>query len=149
MKAIAELLTPERIVDLSQQDKNAILARLADVAATHPAVHDRDELLEKILAREQLMSTGIGIGLAVPHARLDSVDEFVIALGRSREGIEYGALDGQPVHLVFLIAAPEVAREEYLRLLARITLHLKDPECFKRVLEAPTAADVQALLSEE
>jgi PTS system nitrogen regulatory IIA component len=147
MKAIAELLAPERIVEFAQQDKEAVLARLVDVAATHPAVHDRDELLTSIMAREALMSTGIGIGLAVPHARLASVDEFVITLGRAQGGIEFDALDGKPVQLVFLIAAPEVAREEYLRLLARIALHFKDPEYFARVLAAETPAAVHALLA--
>ena len=98
---------------------------MIDVLATSAQVRDKDELADAVFKREAIMSTGIGLGMAVPHVRIASVDELVMAIGISRPGIhDYASLDDKPVHLVFLIAAPKGQHAEYLRLLSGLFVTL-------------------------
>ena len=149
MKPIADLLTPERIVDLDTVQKSDALRTLTRLIARFSAIPDADLLLQRIIEREALMSTGIGIGIAVPHTRLDGITDFVIALGRSKTGIEYDALDGKPVHLIFMIIAPEISRSEYLKLLARITVRLKDRTFYDAIMTADLPTDIYNLLARD
>ena len=149
MKPIADLLTPERIVDLDTVQKSDALRTLTRLIARFSAIPDADLLLQRIIEREALMSTGIGIGIAVPHTRLDGITDFVIALGRSKTGIEYDALGGKPVHLIFMIIAPEISRSEYLKLLARITVRLKDRTFYDAIMTADLPTDIYNLLARD
>ena len=96
------------------------------VLADSPEIRDKDELARAVFRREELMSTGIGLGLAVPHVRLASVRSMVMAVGVVPGGLaDYPSLDDKPVRLVFLIAAPEGRHADYLRLLAAISSRAK------------------------
>ncbi len=119
-------LTPERVCFLESTTKDAALRDMIAVLATSQRVHDQDALTDAVFKREDIMSTGIGLGLAVPHVRIASVSELVMAIGISRPGIsDYVSLDDKPVHVVFLIAAPEGQHFEYLKLLAAISSRAK------------------------
>jgi len=120
-------LTPDRVCFLKATKKSAGLVELIDVLALSPIITDKATLTEAVFKRESIMSTGIGLGLAVPHVRIASVNTLVMAVGISRAGIDdYVSLDDKPVHLVFLIAAPEGQHVEYLRLLSAISSRAKD-----------------------
>jgi len=141
--SLESIIPPERVVLLEARSKDDVLRELASVIAKSEEVGDADRLLEAIYERERIMSTGIGLGIAIPHAKIPSVRDFVVALGRSEKGIEFNSLDGKPVHFVVMIAGPDDQQERYLQLLARITLKLKDAAVRRRLTEA---GDVDAVL---
>lgn len=145
---ISSVLDPQRVVFFEQGSKETVLAGLADVLAGAPQVHDRDELLSQIHRREELMSTGIGLGLGVPHVRLNSVDDVVMAVGVCRKPIEdYGALDGEPVRLVFMIAAHTDQHAKHIKLLSALSQCLKDEAARDRIYTAKEPDEVFAVLS--
>ncbi len=144
---IASVFDAKRILIIEQATKPEVLDALVDCLADTPQVKDRDDLKKGIFKREELMSTGIGFGVAIPHVRLDSVDDIVAAAAVCRQPIEdYASLDNQPVRLVFMIAAGQSQHDTYLRLLAMLAEQLKkeqfrsklisaaDPESFYRIL---------------
>jgi mannitol/fructose-specific phosphotransferase system IIA component (Ntr-type) len=145
---LAEHLSPSRILALRGRTKDDVLRELVAVAAEEPGVRDHDGLLRAIFARERILSTGIGLGIAVPHAKLESVDEFVVAVGISGEGVDFGAIDENPAHVIVLIAAPEGRQRDYLGLLAQVTVTLKDAETRGRIIAAVgDPAEVHRLLT--
>ena len=144
--SLENIIPPERVTLLQSIDKDGALRELADTIANAAEVQDADRLLEAIFEREKIMSTGIGLGIAIPHAKIPSVTEFVVALGKSAKGIEFNSLDGKPVHFVVMIAGPDDQQERYLQLLARITLKLKDAGVRRRLTEADNVDDILAAL---
>ena len=103
---ISELLKPSLIkVDLKSDDKDELFEEMVQMFVNHDLLADRDVALEAIRGREAKMSTGIGKGLALPHGRVKELNGLLMALGISRQGIEYDALDGQPVHVVIMVLA--------------------------------------------
>ncbi|NIA20558.1 MAG: PTS transporter subunit EIIA [Anaerolineaceae bacterium] len=147
MIQLSKLLTPQRVCILKGADKESVLAELVDRLATSSAVHDPETLLEALLAREQIISTGIGFGIAVPHAKIASVDDVVLAVGVSLAGISYGSLDDKPVHIVVMIVAGAGQQDQYIRTLARVMLVLKNPKNRERLVVAGNAADVYEILA--
>ena len=131
---IFKVLKADRIVVVDSASKLEILDRLIDVLADTPEVHDPDALTVAIARREEMMSTGIGRGLAIPHVRIDQVSDIVMAVGLVRDGVsDYDSLDGEPVKLVFMIAARTDQHEEHLKLLSQISSALKK-EAFLKIL---------------
>ena len=126
MYQLSELLPPTCIVNLETTDKASALQRLLDVLAETRAIKERVAAEEAIMSREVLMSTGVGYGIAVPHARLGTVDEFACALGISQDGINYSSIiDDRPVKLVCMIVGPNGKHDEYLKILAMLMRFLK------------------------
>jgi PTS system nitrogen regulatory IIA component len=124
MPSLSLLLSPDTIVDSGSADREAVLEALAQAGARASAV-DATKLLEAVHEREKLMSTGFGDGMAMPHVRLAGVKRFTTVLGRSRPGVEFGAIDGKPVRLFLLVVGPEADRDGYKKLLARAANFLK------------------------
>ncbi|RKY65015.1 MAG: PTS sugar transporter subunit IIA [Candidatus Latescibacterota bacterium] len=147
MNGLSDLISPDRIVWLSSDTKEEVLRELVDVISRAPQIGDRDELLKAVLEREKIMSTGIGLGIAVPHAKIESVSDFVIAIGISRKGVEFDSLDNKPVHIVVMIAGPADQQDRYIRILAKVVLALKDPKVRETVLKAETPQEVLRALS--
>jgi PTS system nitrogen regulatory IIA component len=143
---IVPYLAPARIVDLAAATKEEALAEICRAAASSPAVRDAAALAAAVREREAVMSTGIGLGIAVPHAKIPSVHEFLLAVGRSRKGIDFQALDGGPVHLVVLIAGPEEKQSRYLQILAGVTLRLKSADVRRALMDAAGPAEVMRVL---
>lgn len=144
-----QLIDPSRIVDLQAVNKEQALKELVDVMAESPHVTDSKALLEKILEREKLISTGVGIGVALPHVKIPSVRDFVVAIGRSQRGLDFQSLDDKPVHIVVMIGANDSQSGEFLKLMAKIVLRLKDKEFRRRVLLAKTPEDIRDLFIAE
>ena len=115
--------------ELSSSDKDGVLFELASGVAACGLVRDTRPLLEMLKSRERLGSTGIGHGIAVPHGRSLAVPRLVAGFGRHAEGVAWGAVDGKPVHLVFLILAPPLEQPNlYLPFLGRIVESVHDPD---------------------
>lgn len=139
-------LDASRVLDLAANTKDEVLSELVEAAARSSAVEDRDALLDAVRERESKLSTGIGLGIAVPHARIDSVREFVVAVGRHAQGLEFGSIDGRPVHIVVLIVGPREAKMPYLELLAQLSKRLKLENVRSEVRGDSTPEDVVRLL---
>jgi mannitol/fructose-specific phosphotransferase system IIA component (Ntr-type) len=107
-----------------------------------------DRALAAVLERERLGSTAIGKGVAVPHARLDELPRILVAFGYSAGGVEFNALDGEPVHLIFLVIAPKTGAEEYLNIMQRITRLVQNDDFRRFVAAAHTSAQVTDLVRE-
>ena len=137
-------------LDLSGHDRELVLRELVDRIPgilEHP--NTREKLLRALHEREQLHSTGIGDGVALPHARnalVGLVDRPVIVFGRHTEGIPYGAIDGKPAQLFFLIVAPTVT--QHLAVLARISRVLRDPKLRQSLLLATAPEQIAILIRE-
>ena len=109
-------------------DKEAVIRELVELLVQTGSIKDKDvnRLVQILLNRESLGSTGIGQGVAIPHGKSDCVTKLVAAFGVSREGVNFDSLDGEPVHIFFLLIAPEDSAGPHLKALARISRLLKD-----------------------
>jgi mannitol/fructose-specific phosphotransferase system IIA component (Ntr-type) len=142
-----EHLSASRVGDLVGKTKDAVLEEMVGLVCTSDAVADRAALLGAVKERERVLSTGIGLGIAIPHAKIPGVSRFVVAVGRHAHGIDFDAIDGKPVHLVVLIAGPQDAQDRYLRLLARLSGRLKQDEVRRRILAAKTTQEIVSILN--
>ena len=140
-------LDPARVRDLVAKTKDSALEEMVGLVCTSDAVTDRAALLSAVRERERVLSTGIGLGIAIPHAKIPGVSRFVVAVGRQPAGIEFDAIDGRPVTLVVLIAGPQDAQDRYLRLLARLSGRLKQDDVRKKILAAKTTDEIVGILS--
>lgn len=143
---VYKYLSPDRIIDIKADTKKEALEELIDVIAASPKISDKRKFAKKIFAREKLMSTGIGYGIAIPHIRDDSVNDFVIALGRKKEGLKYESIDMEPVRLIFMIGGNESQKKDYIRLLSKLTLRLKNKEFKNNLLTAETPAKIYQVI---
>lgn len=140
--SLEHIVGRDRVTFLEARTKQDALEEMVSLVARSEEVSDRQALLDAIVEREEIMSTGIGLGLAVPHAKIASVRDFVVGFGKAPVGLEFNALDGKPVHFVVLIAGPDDQQERYLQLLARITLKLKEQSVRRRLAEAQTVDEI-------
>ncbi len=147
---IMEMLKVEFIIDeLKATNKRDVLTELIAVIAKGEGSFDPEAMLRVFWEREQLGSTGIGDGIAIPHGKLAGLDETVLAFGRSRKGVAFEALDGKPVHLFFLLAAPENSAGRHLKALAKISRMLKDGVFRKNLLEANGHDDFVRIIAQK
>src|SRR5436309_10665323 len=149
MKVI-DFLQPQRIIaHMSARTKPAVLTELSNhLAAQEPGV-DAGTLHRVLEEREQLASTAIGDGIAIPHGKLDSVGRLVGALGRAVDGIEFESIDGKPTHLIFMLVAPASSTGVHLKALARLSRLFRDAEFRARLLAAPTREAMFQVISDE
>lgn len=150
MHNLGEMISEDRVIDLKAETKEEALRELVALMAKSDCVTEKDALLRAILEREKTLSTGVGIGVAVPHAMIPEVTDFVIAIGRSHKGIEFDALDEKPVLLIVMIAASaRQSRGEYLKVLARLMQKLRNKEFRRRVMFAKSPREIRgAFLAE-
>lgn len=144
-----KMLSEDRVIDLISSKKENILKELAQIISTSKAVGNRMDFYKAVVEREKIVSTGIGMGIAIPHAKEGSVSDFVIALGRKPEGVNFESLDGQPVNLVLMVAAPEKQNDDFLRILSKIVLILKNSKFRKKILEARSSSEVVHLFKDK
>ena len=138
---ISDLLIKDRInLDVQSSDKTGIIRELAKLHEKTGVLNDYEGYVNALMAREAQSSTGIGEGIAIPHAKTEFVKEPALAMGRKKEGIEYDSLDGEPATLFFMIAAPDGANNTHIETLARLSQLLLDDD-FKAALENAATAD--------
>lgn len=130
------------LMNLEAADKDAAIKELAKCLSSSGKVLKENKFVKDVLERENLGSTGIGNGIGIPHARTDAVKGFVVAFGKSAEGIEFRALDGEKVNLVFLMGADPAELNLYLRILAELSKLLMNAAFRQELMSAKSAADV-------
>jgi mannitol/fructose-specific phosphotransferase system IIA component (Ntr-type) len=144
------MLTPDRVlVPLNARDKQGIIAELADRLVSRVG-GDRETVLRAIEERESVLSTGVGFGVAIPHARSSAVRELAIVGGVSAEPVPYDSIDGEPVRLFFLIVGPESSAGLHVKILSRIARLVRRDGVRRHLVEARTPDEFyQVLLDAE
>jgi PTS system nitrogen regulatory IIA component len=142
------ILSPQRILFLNQPAKRDVLLALAKNLGSAPQIKNSSEFTLEILKREELMSTAIGRGIAIPHIRLMSITDIVVSVGISRVNInDFNPLDDEPVRLVLMIAAAYNQHAHYLQTLSFFSARLRNRELYESLLNAQTADEVYGLLA--
>jgi PTS system nitrogen regulatory IIA component len=146
---IVEFLRPDAVIaNLSGQTAPSVLAELCrPLAAGHKV--DPQKLLETLLEREKLGSTGIGEGVAIPHGKVPGLPGLLASFGRSQPGVDFRAIDGKPTHLFFSLFAPENSAGAHLKALARISRIFKNPAFREAILKAESAEEIYRLIESE
>ncbi|MFS0863116.1 fructose-specific PTS transporter subunit EIIC [Fredinandcohnia sp. 179-A 10B2 NHS] len=145
---ITELLTKDTItLSLKSNRKNDVIDELISVLDSAGKLASRAQFKKAILNREEQSTTGIGEGIAIPHAKTSAVKKPAIAFGRSTRGVNYESLDGQPAHLFFMIAAPEGANNTHLEALSRLSTILLKEDVRKQLLEAKSETDILNIIN--
>jgi len=143
---VSELVNEDFIIDIKSDNKHDALNELLEVICKNPRITDRKIFNKEIFKREELMSTGIGYQIAIPHARHKTVKDFVIAIGRKKEGLPYESIDDKPVKLIFMIGASDKQDKDYIRLLSRLVLRLKNPDFLEKILKAQDPSEIYQVI---
>lgn len=149
MKVLDILDSTSICLDLKSTQKEDVLAELCTILEGQGKIKDKQAVLTALMDRERLGSTGIGQGVAIPHGKSDSAMELVAALGVSKKGVQFGALDGEPVYVIFLLISPPDSAGNHLKALARVSRLLKDKFFRQAIKEAKVADDVKKVIQEE
>lgn len=135
---ILDVLDKDAVIpDLKGREKAEVIGELSAAIAPGLNIHP-EQVVRVLLEREKLGSTGIGDGIAIPHGKIRGIDSLRVGFGRSRDGVEFEAMDGKPTNLFFVLIAQESSVGDHLKMLARISRLLKEEEVRKQLLEADT-----------
>lgn len=143
------LLEDSILIEMRSQNKKEALEELVALLTDAHKIKKPESILNALLEREELGSTGIGQGIAIPHGKSESVGQVVAALGISKKGIDFDALDGEPVYLFFMLVAPSNSSGVHLKVLAKISRLLKDKFFRQALREAKSPAEIIKLIKEE
>ena len=147
---ITDFLAAARIIpDLKARDKRAVLKEMADWLAAQDGSLDAKKLLEALLERENISSTAIGEGVAIPHGKMAGIEKVSGVFALSSQGVDFDSLDGAPTHLFFLLIAPEDSAADHLKALARISRLLKDSSFRARLMKGKTREEIFKVIKEE
>lgn len=147
---ILDILDKQMIIpQLASTSKEGVLRELIRAIAHVEKQVDENRLMEILLERESLGSTGIGEGVAIPHGKSKDVKRLLASFGRSLAGMDFQAMDGKPTHLFFLLVAPENSAGTHLKALARISRLMKDNVFRKRLMEVSSGEEIYSLFSAE
>jgi PTS system nitrogen regulatory IIA component len=147
---ISELINDRLIIPkFTGKSKKQVLEELAKHLALNKKNIDPDELLRVLIEREKLGSTGIGDGVAIPHGKLNGLENIILVFGKSNEGIDFDSIDGKPVNLIFLLVAPSNSAGVHLKALARLSRLLKDKNFRQELLDASDAQSLYNIIANE
>lgn len=149
MKIMEFVNTKAVAADLKATTKEGVIKELSGLLAKAGAIKDDKTLVRTLLDREALGSTGIGQGVGIPHGKCSIVKELVAAFGISKRGVDFNALDGEPVYIFFLLLAPEDSAGPHLKALARISRLLKDKYVRDNLIKAESEQEILKILKEE
>jgi PTS system nitrogen regulatory IIA component len=149
MKIMDILVKDAVILDLGVRSKREVLSEMANALGKVEPQIEADRLLEVLLEREALQSTGIGEGVAIPHGKMVGLDRLVASFARSTEGIDFDSIDRQHTHHFFLLVVPEHSGGQYLKALARISRFFRDAAFRQKLSEVETLDDVIRAIEEE
>ncbi len=143
---VKDLIKKELIkLEIKSKDKEGVIKELIELMKEKGYVTDSDVLFRDIMRREALESTGIGLGIAIPHARSAGVKEMCIAIGRSQEGVDFSSLDNKLSHLIFLIAFPSDKKAEYIMALAQLSRLLRDQKTWDLLYKATSEDEIVSI----
>jgi nitrogen PTS system EIIA component len=131
---ISKYLDPQLVLFLKAETRDEALRSMTEKVNEIGKLRDQEKFFNAIIEREKIVSTGIGMGVAIPHAKLDAYDDFFIAIGILDKGVDWTALDGSPVRLIFMIGGPDDKQTEYLQILSTLTQTIKDETKRKKFL---------------
>jgi len=147
---VHELLNTKNILtEFKTENKEDVINELVDLLKSNESVTDLEEVRKCVFEREEKMSTGVGKGFAIPHGKTNSVDDIIAAFGKSETPIEYNSLDGEPVHLVFLLIGKENLLAKHIKLLSRISRMMNNEEFRKKLVEAESKEVIQKIFQDE
>jgi fructose-specific phosphotransferase system IIA component len=147
---ISELLSKEVIIpDLKSTEKYDAIDELLNLFSSDSRVEDLEDVRRNVFEREKIMSTGVGKGFAVPHGKSDSIKEIIVAFGRSFNGVEFEALDNQPVYLIFLIVGRNDLVSQHIKLLSRISRMMNKDDFRNRLMSAANKDEIINIFIEE
>ncbi len=136
------------ILDMDAKDKRDAILQTVEKMQESGVINSGDKFFQAVMEREALGSTAIGKGLALPHARTQFIDHIIIALARLKKGVDFDAVDAEPVELIFLLGTPLKAVGEYLTVLAKLSKILKDDNTRKKILKAKSPAEIKNIFIE-
>lgn len=146
---ITELLSVNQIkLGLTSKTKEDVIKEMANILDENGKLLDKSVYLQAVLNREKEFSTGIGMGIAIPHGKSSGVKEPALVFGRSMDGIDYESMDDEPAHLFFLIAVPEESSDEHLKILSQISRKLMHKELRESLMKASSAEEIITLLQQ-
>ena len=147
---IMDIFRKEYIIEeLKAKTKRDVLAELSGVICREDGPINHELMVNTLLEREKLGSTGIGDGIAIPHGKLADLDELIVSFGRSREGVEFDSMDGKPANLFFLLLAPENTTGLHLKALAKISKMMKDNAFRKKLIEAKSKDELYGIIADK
>lgn len=146
MIRLSEYIDERLVLFLEATSKDVVLEKLVDLVVSVKELPAHDRLYQAILDREKIVSTAIGMGVAIPHAKLPIYSDFFIAIAVLHKGVEWGAMDDSLVRLVFLVGGPDNKQTEYLKLLSSITVIMRNEQLRRRLTTATTPEAVIAFL---
>lgn len=150
MMRILDFLSKDCIeINLKSKNKKEVITEMVEILKGKDAILDKKLVIDSLMEREELGSTGVGQGIAIPHSKTKGVKELIGAFGVSKNGVEFEALDGEPVHIFFLLLAPEGAAGLMLKALARVSNFLKNKYYRKKILDAKSTEEIIQILEEE
>lgn len=147
MIKVSKLITPELIFFLNAHTREEALRTMVDLLYDRGQITNADYFYQAIQDRERIVSTGIGMGVAIPHAKLTSYRNFFIAIGILQKGVNWHALDDVPVRLIFMIGGPDYKQTEYLQILSAITQAIRSEEIRKKILTLNSKEAIMQLFS--
>jgi len=142
MKQLHEYMDPKNMYFSNCREKDTILTDMVDLCYSAGKIRDLDTFKEAIFEREAIMSTGIGLGVAVPHAKIAGIEEFFITVGILENPVDWQAIDDQPVSIVFLIGGPDNRQKDYLRILSKLVLFTKNESRRTALMHATSPQDI-------
>lgn len=146
-KNVVEYLKLETIeLDLKSKNKVGVIKELYENLKTTGLIKDEEQALKDLYSREEMGTTGIGRRVGFPHAKTDTVDEIMLTVGISKEGIDYNAIDAENVNIFFMFLCPRKSNEEYLRILARISRWVREENFTKNLINAKTKEEIVEII---
>ncbi|MDO9529035.1 MAG: PTS sugar transporter subunit IIA [Syntrophales bacterium] len=147
---ITDIFKKEFIIEeLKSRTRREVLTELSQIFSHANIRVDYDNMVEVLLEREKLGSTGIGAGIAIPHGKLAGLENLIVSFGRSTDGIDFDSMDGKPVHIFFLLMAPENSTGQHLKALARISRMLKDDSFKTDLIKATSVESLYGIIIEK
>ena len=146
-KKLSDLIKKENVVFLETIDMVDTIEVLTENAINNQKIKDKESFKNAVLEREELVSTGIGLGVALPHTKSKDIEEFFIVIGINKEGIDWDAIDRNPVGIVFLIGGPEAedSQKEYLQIVSKLMLLIKNKERRISLLNSENAQEIAVI----
>lgn len=147
MIQLSDYIVKDRIFFASPQDKQQALRELVELSRETTGIDDFERFRTDVHSREEIVSTGIGQGVAIPHVKSANIQKFFITIGVFRNGVDWESIDAEPVFIAFLIGGPD-DHQVYLQILAKLTLIIRNPELRKAIVSAVSPDDVVVLFKE-
>ena len=139
---LSHYMDPRLVAFIDSDSRDEVLQQLVHLIYQAGKIQDEAQFYNAILDREKIVSTGIGIGVAIPHAKLHAYDQFFIAIGIFKKPVNWQSLDGYPVRMAFMIGGPDDKQTEYLQILSHLTRIIKDEEVRKKMLLLTQPSDI-------